>query len=515
MALKKWHNSTMTPIILATLNARYFHSSLGLRYLLANMGELQADTAIREFIIDARPIDVAEKLLLEKPRIIGLSVYIWNIEQTTQLVAMLKQVSPETVIVLGGPEVSFEQDQQPIAELADYVICGAADLEFAVLCRQLLADKPPPRKIINAIPFKLSELTLPYRLYSDEDIANRLIYVEASRGCPFKCEFCLSALDKSAKAFDQQLFLGEMKILYERGARHFKFIDRTFNLKIKDSIRIMEFFLERMSDDLFLHFELIPDHLPEALKEMIQRFPEGALQFEIGIQSFNPEVQALISRKQDNEKSVENLGWIRNYSNAHIHADLIIGLPGEDVTSFAQGFNQLAVLNPHEIQVGILKRLRGTPLVRHTDEYAMRYNPNPPYNILSTDRIDFITMQRLNRFARYWDMISNSGRFKKAMEHVLADNAFEGFMQLSDWLFAETGQTHRLALKRLFELLYRYLTEIVGVSSEAATEVLRQDHQASGLSSMPAFLIEQQSLQQKRSAKRSLESRQARHREAG
>jgi len=476
------------------------------------MGELEVDTAIREFIIDARPIDVAEKLLFEKPRIIGLSVYIWNIEQTTQLVALLKQVSPETIIVLGGPEVSFEHDRQPIVELADYVICGAADLEFAELCRELLADSPPPRKIINAIPFKLAELKMPYYLYTDEDIKNRLIYVEASRGCPFKCEFCLSALDKTAKPFDQSQFLEQMQVLYERGARHFKFIDRTFNLKIKDSIRIMEFFLERMNDDLFLHFELIPDHLPEALREMIQRFPEGSLQFEVGIQSFNPEVQALISRKQDNEKSAENLSWIRNNSHAHIHADLIIGLPSEDINSFAQGFNQLAALNPHEIQVGILKRLRGTPLVRHTAEYDMRYNPNPPYNILSSNRIDFLTMQRLNRFARYWEMISNSGRFKKAMVLVLADNAFEGFIKLSDWLFSETGQTHRLALKRLFELLHRYLTEEAEVSNEEATEVLRQDHQASGLSSVPAFLIEQQSQQQKKSSKRSLESRQERHR---
>jgi len=502
----------MTPIILATLNARYFHSSLGLRYLMANMAELQAGTEIREFIIDARPIDVAEKLLSGQPRIIGLSLYIWNVEQTTQLVALLKEVSPQTTIVLGGPEVSFEHERQPIVELADYVICGAADLEFAELCRELLADRVPPQKIIHAIPFKLSQLKMPYYLYNDEDIKNRLIYVEASRGCPFKCEFCLSALDKTARPFDQTLFLVEMQALYDRGARHFKFIDRTFNLKIKDSIRIMEFFLERMSDDLFLHFELIPDHLPGALREMIQCFPEGTLQFEVGIQSFNPEVQALISRKQDNQKSAENLSWIRNHSHAHIHADLIIGLPGEDVASFARGFNRLAALNPHEIQVGILKRLRGTPLVRHTTEYDMRYNPNPPYNILSTDRIDFPAMQRLNRFARYWEMISNSGRFRKAMALVLTDNPFEGFIKLSDWLFAETGQTHRLALKRLFELLHRYLTDEVGINSEVAIDVLRQDHQASGLSSVPAFLIEQQSQQQKKSTKRSLESRQAQHR---
>ena len=503
----------MTPILLATLNARYFHSSLGLRYLMANMGELQADTAIHEFIIDARPIDVAERLLQEQPQIIGLSVYIWNIEQTTQLVALLKQVSPEMIIVLGGPEVSFEHDEQAIVDLADYVICGAADLEFVALCRQLLDNRTPPQKIIQAMPFDLSQIILPYRFYTDDDIANRLIYVEASRGCPFKCEFCLSALDKTAKAFDQTLFLDEMQLLYERGTRHFKFIDRTFNLKAADSIRIMEFFLERMTDDLFLHFELIPDHLPEALKAMIQRFPEGALQFEIGIQSFNPEVQTLISRKQNNDKSAENLMWIRNHSHAHIHADLIIGLPGEDVESFARGFNKLAALRPHEIQVGILKRLRGTPLVRHTDAYTMRYNPNPPYNILSTDRIDFLSMQRLNRFARYWEMISNSGRFKKTMSLVMAVQPFDGFMRFSDWLFAETGQTHRLALKRQFELLYRYLTQSEGMEDGTVTALLRDDYQASGMKSVPAFLTDKDAMPHKKAAKNSLDSRQMRHRQ--
>lgn len=501
----------MTPILLATLNARYLHTSLGLRYLMANMGELQANTSIREFVIDVRPIDIAEKLLADQPKIIGLSVYIWNVEQTTKVVEILKQASPETVIVLGGPEVSFEYEQQPIVALADYVICGAADLEFAHLCRELLNDRHPPQKIIRPIPFKLAELELPYRLYHDEDIAHRVIYVEASRGCPFKCEFCLSALDRTANAFDLDSFLEEMDILYQRGARHFKFIDRTFNLKIKDSIRIMEFFLTRMNDDLFLHFELIPDHLPEALKDTIERFPERALQFEIGIQSFNPEVQALISRKQDNEKSAANLEWIRRTSHAHIHADLIIGLPGEDIESFAQGFNKLVALNPHEIQVGILKRLRGTPLIRHTDEYEMHYNPSPPYNIISTDRIDFMTMQRLNRFARYWDMVSNSGRFKKTIPLILGDDPFDGFMRFGDWLFSVSDQTHKFALKRLFELLHRYLVGVVGLDDNVVIDVMQQDHQSSGMSAIPEFMTKPPSKQHGRASQKKLVHRQAQH----
>ncbi|WP_455200425.1 B12-binding domain-containing radical SAM protein, partial [Kaarinaea lacus] len=366
----------MTPIILSTLNARYIHSALGLRYLYANLQELQSRASIIEFTIDSRPIDIVEKLLKLKPQIIGFGVYIWNIEQTTYVVSLLKKLSPETIIILGGPEVSYEYDKQPIVTFADHVITGNADLEFYYVCKELLNDKSPDtpglrEKIIQPRSFQLSDINFPYTYYSRLDIANRVIYVEASRGCPFKCEFCLSALDKTAWPFDLALFLAEMQKLYERGARQFKFVDRTFNLKTKTTTQILEFFLGKLDKDLFLHFELIPDHLPDKLKSIIQQFPEGSLQFEIGIQTFNSEVQQLISRKQDNDKAISNLTWLRNETHAHLHTDLIVGLPGEDLESIAKGFNQLIALNPHEIQVGILKRLRGTPVIRHTDPFNM------------------------------------------------------------------------------------------------------------------------------------------------
>lgn len=165
---------------------------------------------------------------------------------------------------------------------------------------------------------------------------------------------------------------------------------------------------------------------------------------EVGIQTFNPNVQSLISRKQDNTKSGENLRWLRKKSHAHLHTDLIIGLPGEDLDSFARGFDRLYALNPHEIQVGILKRLRGAPIARHRRAFRLRFNPNPPYDILSTDSIDFGTMQRLNRFARYWDMIANSGRFRETLPLLLEPAPFDRFLALSDWLFEQTGQVHEL-----------------------------------------------------------------------
>ena len=505
----------MTQILLATINAQYIHASLGLRYLLANMGELRPQAKLVEFKLEQRPIDIVESLLIHDPKIIGLGVYIWNVVQTTEVVAMLQAVRPDVLVVLGGPEVSYECEEQRIVALADYVVTGQADLAFAQLCHELLAGERPADKIIRAPVPRMDDLAMPYREYTDADIANRLIYVEASRGCPFKCEFCLSSLDKTAWPFQLDAFLTELNTLYERGVRHFKFVDRTFNLNIKVSKRILDFFLERMTEGLFIHFELIPDHLPDALKDSIARFPEGSLQFEIGIQSLNTEVQKNISRKQDDTQTAENLRWLREHTHAHLHADLIIGLPGETVASFGSGFDRLVQLNPHEIQVGILKRLRGAPIARHTDAFDMRYNPQPPYNILSNIHIDFATMQRLNRFARYWDMVGNSGRFVRTRALLLGDAPFARFLAFSDWLFATTGQTHQLALDRLSTLVFDGLTTLFGVDSDTARDLLSRDYAESGARGVPKFMAESSRVDANAPAipgHRNMAKRQTRHR---
>lgn len=478
----------MPAIVLATLNARYYHAALGLRYLAANMGEHAAQTRILEFVIQHTAADVVEAILAESPSIVGLGVYIWNVEETARVVATLKRVAPQVIVVLGGPEVSYEWQEQAIVDMADYVITGWGDVSFPALCRALLAGERPAEKIIAGVQPALSAIKMPYALYSDEDIAHRLLYVEASRGCPFKCEFCLSALDKTAWPFDLDLFLDEMAKLYDRGARQFKFVDRTFNLNIKASARILEFFLARLDDKLFVHFEVIPDHLPDTLKLLIARFPPGSLQFEIGVQTFNPKVQALISRKQDDTKTVANLTWLRAHSHAHLHVDLIVGLPEEDLASFAQGFDRLIALKPHEIQVGILKRLRGTPIARHTEASGLCFAPYPPYILLANNAIDFQTMQRMIRFARYWDLIGNSGRFRQTLLLLLGSSPFARFLVFSDWLYARTQQTHQIALDRLFDLLYVGLNEALGVTPSDAYSTLALDYARCGAKGAPAFL---------------------------
>jgi len=608
MRWRRYGGGAMPEIVLATLNAKYIHASFGLRCLRANLGELRARSALVEFTIQERPLDVAERILALEPRIVALGVYVWNVAPTTELVALLKRVRPELVVVLGGPEVSHESEAQEIVRLADCTIRGEGELVLPELCRAVLAGGAVPAKIVAAEPPDLAALALPYDEYTEDDIAHRLIYVEASRGCPFRCEFCLSSLDEAVRAYPLEPFLAAMERLLARGVRHFKFVDRTFNLNLASARRIIEFFLERMEgsspsgsatvprdaeaaslcndgvrscsapdgDDLaapgfppgvcaplvrvgasscdalppplnsgsssteqggarrrpygshegarvsglFLHFEMVPDRLPAELRELLVQFPAGSLQLEIGIQSFDPTVTAAIGRRQDLAKLEENFRFLREHTRAHVHADLIVGLPGETVDGFAAGFDRLVALGPQEIQVGMLKRLRGAPIERHDGPDAMVYSPAPPYEILRNRLIDFPTMQRLRRFARYWDLVGNSGNFVETLPLFWrpapsaggravvakrspsgADGAapssggpgsdgeaspFAEFLRFSDWFFAREGRHHALALSRTMERVFEFLVEERGLSAAEVAAALLRDCARIGYLEVPA-----------------------------
>ena len=486
----------MPDIVLTTFNAKYAHASFGLRYLLANLGPLQSRAKILEFEISQRVTDVLESILAENPRLVGIGVYIWNIDQATRLVADIKRLRPEITVVIGGPEVSYETDDQEIVRLADFTISGEADLTFARVCDWRLNGGPipievGPSKVIAAHVPPFGQLALPYDLYSATDLAHRVIYVEASRGCPFTCEFCLSALDIPVRQAGLDEFLNAMQSLFDRGLRLFKFVDRTFNLNLKVSQAILQFFLARYEPGVFLHFEMIPDRFPDQLRELVQKFPAGSLQFEVGIQTFNEDVADLISRQQDNSAVERNLRFLQTETGVHVHADLIVGLPGESLASFGRGFDRLVGLKPQEIQVGMLKRLRGTPIVRHDVDWQMVYSPYAPYEILQTKLIDFVAMQRMKRFARYWDLVANSGNFVESTPLLWADgSAFESFLAFSDWIYEASNRTHGIALTRLAELVFVYLTEVAGREKLVAAKAVWQDYLRGGRNDRPPFLRE-------------------------
>ena len=515
-------------IVLATLNAKFIHASLGLRYLMANMArhggaDLAAITSLQEFTIQRPAQQIVDALLQTlggtgdegeaQVRVVGFGVYIWNVTQTTAVVRLLKEQCPHVKVVLGGPEVSHEWQQQEkqnlggpgaagagrsLVALADHLITGWGDVSFPKLCRALVHGPQPLMKVIAGEQPPLDEVALPYDLYSATDLAQRVLYVEASRGCPFKCAFCLSALDKTAWAFELEPFLAALSKLYERGARNFKFVDRTFNLKVETSVRILQFFLDRLQaapqEKLFLHFELVPDHLPDALKAMVAQFPAGVLQFEIGIQTFNPAVQSRIARRQDNAKTGDNIRWLLEHSTAHLHTDLIFGLPGESWDSFANGFDRLYALGPHEIQLGVLKRLRGTPLAQRSlpgavAEDGMVYATEPPYTVLQTGAVTAEQVQSFTRMARYWDLLVNSGRFGQSSRLLLqGESAFAEWAAFSQWLWQRSASTHQLTPETLLDATFDYLTVQRLLPAETVRNALLADYLASGARSNPQAL---------------------------
>ena len=460
-------------IILTTLNSRFTHSAIGLRYLYANMKELQNSTKILEFSINDAIQTVAEKLLKNKPDIIGIGVYIWNASEVHELIHILKKVSPSTAIVLGGPEVTYLPFRVNFDD-ADYIIQGEGDLAFYELCKKITAGETPQKLIKMSAP-NLKEIQLPYMYYTDEDIKNRYIYVEISRGCPFECEFCLSSMDEKVRAFNLDEVLAEFEKLWQRGARNFKFVDRTFNLNMKAANQILDFFLAK-EPPYFAHFEVIPDHFPASLREKIKRFPHGALQLEIGIQTLNPEIANNISRQLKLDKIKDNIAFLENETTAHIHLDLIVGLPGESLESFGRNLDELMRISSCEIQIGILKKLSGTHINRHDIEEGMVYSDIPPYDILKNNQLSFMDIQIMKRFARFWDLFYNSGNFKTSI-HLLWQNesVYTNFYAFGAWIYEQTDATYKISLQRQGELLFDYLSSVKKLDEQTIADAMIQD----------------------------------------
>jgi len=473
-------------ITLTTLNSRFTHSAIGLRYLYANMQELQDKTTIKEFSINDAIQTVVEKLLSDSPDIIGIGVYIWNVSEVRELIHIIKKVAPATKIILGGPEVTYEPFRVNLDD-ADYIIQGEGDVAFYELCKSILDESTTERIIKMTLP-NLKAVQLPYKYYTDEDIKNRYIYVEISRGCPFECEFCLSSMDEKVRAFNLDSVLEEFEILWQRGARNFKFVDRTFNLNMKAANRILDFFLSKEAP-YFAHFEVIPDHFPASLREKIKSFPHGALQLEIGIQTLNLEIADNISRQLKMQKIEENIAFLENETTAHIHLDLIVGLPGESLESFGVNLDKLMAMSSCEIQIGILKKLSGTYIKRHDVLFEMLYSDIPPYDILKNSELSFNDIQVMKRFARFWDLTYNSGNFKKSI-HLLwgEESVFENFYAFGLWIYEQTDSTWKISLQRLGELLFSYLTEVKQLKAEEVAEYMLEDMMKLKGRAIPAYL---------------------------
>jgi radical SAM superfamily enzyme YgiQ (UPF0313 family) len=561
----------MADIVLSTINAKWIHPSLALRLLKANLGEYESRCKIVELALRQ---SLGEKLAILagiRPKILGFSVSIWNHKASLELLGELWKIRKNPgaekppFVVLGGPEVSYLPEESEIIRYADFVIRGEGEKAFAELCKRILNGEDLPPRFISGPAPDLTGIHSAYHLYSDEDLRRKLIYVEASRDCPFSCAFCQSAVkttiaataatdiavatniaaaaniatgtenrrQKTVREFPLDDFLSDMERLLERlfsvrssAARTprptIKFLDRSFNVNIPRALAIMEFFLEKVSafrGTFQLHFEMVPALFPPELAETISRFPPDTLRLELGIQSFNPNACAAVNRPSFPEKELETLGFLRGQTNAIVHADLIAGLPGEDLVSFGEGFDRLwqaltaesavadtltntaadTVANtatdtgtmsasgflygppPFEIQLGILKGLPGTPLRELDGTFGMAYTAEPPYEVIETAALSKTDLDRLRNFARFWELIVNrpwkAGPAKNPGESttglsvenpaaallVPGKPVFWPFMELSEKLFRLFGKNWGIDRKALG-------AAIIGPGKDAAAD---------------------------------------------
>ena len=445
-------------ILLTAVNARYSHSSYAARTLKANMHDLEEDFSILEADLSITPIQLASQIIELAPKIAAFSTYIWNVRIIETTARILRATAPNIKLIAGGPELTADYNN---AKLFDLCIIGEGETALRESCRKMLKEPQTLLpQIIEAPPENADALQPPFLLYSEDDLKHRVIYVEASRGCPYHCSYCTSS-GTGLRLMPLTTLLPELDQLWQRGLRKFKFLDRSFTAAIAHSNAIMRFFLERCEPEMCLHFEINTDHLQNETAQMLAQFPPGALHLECGIQTLNPKVALTAGRAPNVDKTLENLKFLTTQTGAIVHADLIFGLPGENESSFAAGFNKLiTTCHPPEVQVNLLKGLPGTKLVKNAEAFKLKFSPEPPYELIQSDCMDFKTLMRIQRFARCWELIHNRGRFKDEVKQLNSQSKdlYKMWTRLTELIFSEEGRMFRIGTARL----KKYLDDFIG-----------------------------------------------------
>lgn len=442
-----------TTFVLVAINARYSHASHALRCLAANLGAFRSQTTLLETTLEERPLVLAERILALSPKVVGFSVAIWNVEQSVKTMEILRLIAPDVCIIAGGPAMAGVQSLL----CADVVVDGEAEKILPKILEDLQTEKPV-EPLYRPQPVDLATVQLPYDEYTQEDLRQRLVSVESSRGCRQHCSYCQSA-SGGLRLVPLDRFFAAMEQLLARNLSEFRMLDRSLDASPERALAILDFFLNRLPKDGRLHVELTPGALLPELLAKIQAFPVGMLHLELGVQSFNPSVLATIRRRGNPDAVERDLRFLVTETGAEIHADLIAGLPGESWESFAAGFDRLYRIGPDHIQLGILKLLSGAPLAEEIAEHHLVFSPHPPYDLLASPLLSFTDMQRLRRLARYYDLFVNAGRFPKTCRLLLeGDSPFAAWTAFGDWLWKHEGREHSISLPRQEILLGQYLT---------------------------------------------------------
>lgn len=479
-------------IVLTTLNAKYVHSSLALRYLRSYTEPHFPDVHLVEYTINDLPEKIVADLYKQKPEVIGFSCYIWNIAETTAIIRRLKKVLPQVKVVLGGPEVSYEtKDFLQKHPEVDFVVQGEGEHTFLELLQALRAGRGaegvwgvayrdgdviwenPARPMLpdlNAIPS-------PY-LDRFAELENRILYFECSRGCPFKCQYCLSSIEDGVRYFDLERVKQELKALIDAGVRQIKFVDRTFNIHKQYAMEVFQFLLANRQNTTF-HFEITADILkPEIVDYLNEHAPKGVIQFEIGVQSTNDLTNQLVLRRQNFSKLSAIVNKIREGGKIHQHLDLIAGLPEEDYSSFRKTFNDVYTLKPDELQLGFLKMLKGVGVRIRAAQHDYVWVDEPPYEIVSNNVLSYDDILRLKGvediLERYW----NSKKFANSLPYLIEqefDTPFDFFQEFADYWERKGWFKIGHRLRALYEHLHEFLAGRASDQLPVYRELLKLD----------------------------------------
>lgn len=480
-------------VVLSTLNSKFIHSSLALRYLKA-YGEAHGQAYdIVEYTINMPVLHILSDITEHDIDVLGFACYIWNIEMTLHVVDMIKAVRPDIKIVLGGPEVSFTADELLERCLnIDYIVQGEGEEAFHALVTALQLGNDGLDPVIPGVRGRrngsilgsteavevsdLSTIPFPYTEEDMDDLEHKIIYYESSRGCPFSCQYCLSGNKNTVRFFPQERTLEELQWFIDHGVKQVKFVDRTFNCAPHHHRPLMEFM--RDSDtDMNFHLEMEPELMTEWETNILCETPPGRIQIEVGVQSTHKKTLDAINRYNDWPYIQKSIRPIIQAGRTHVHMDLIVGLPHEDFNRFGQSFNDLFSLQPHALQIGFLKLLKGSG-VRRMREYKYVADPLAPYEVLSTHVLPYDDVRFLKYFEDVFERFYNSERFRTTFGYIgqqLIHGETDAFTYFCDMTRAWLKEgNHKVNLKDIdqIEFLYRFF---LAKGDTIAAELLQYD----------------------------------------
>lgn len=467
--------------VITTINAKYIHTSLAIR-LLYTVAKETSNISFQEFTIKEEPCFIAQSLLACNPDIIGIGVYIWSVKQTLVLVEELKRLKPELIIILGGPEISYEPEYFLNNWQIDYTISGDGEFAFRDLLYALeiksniheietnkidgvSTKKHISKTIARADLKKIEQYDSPYKLPEDKkNITNKIAYIETSRGCPYQCQYCLSSLEKGIRFFSKEYVFSNIKYLIDNGVKTLKFLDRTFNLDNQHTDAIFDFMIKNYRNGLTCQFEIYADLLtPKIIDKLNNILPPNYFRFEIGIQSTHTETNIEVKRKQNFNIVSENILHIMNGGKIDLHLDLIAGLPFETYSLFVKSFNAVFHLKAKEVQLGFLKMLRGTNLRKNAENYGYLYSSEAPYEIISNNYISKNELKKIHIAEHMLEKFWNSGKFKMSMNYIVENiykhRYFEFFEELAEY-FEKKNIPNNIKLEELFSSLQSFLESI-------------------------------------------------------